>query len=83
MVDEVQVPGSRGSETVFAQASRVRWRRRTAVTDPALHPVPDWGREFAAVLNLKDGRALHVRDSTGYRGKGRLGPLLKTPALPK
>jgi hypothetical protein len=31
-VDEVQVPGSRGSETVFAKASRVRWRRRTAAT---------------------------------------------------
>ncbi|MFD5638069.1 hypothetical protein ACFWJM_28520 [Streptomyces sp. NPDC127077] len=49
--------------------------------DPALHPVPAGGREFDARLVLKDGGFLQVRASTGFRGKGQLGPLLKTPPL--
>ncbi|MCT9009607.1 hypothetical protein [Streptomyces rhizosphaerihabitans] len=53
----------------------------TPASDPALHPTPAWGREFTAVLVLKDGRALRVRDSTGYQGEGQLGRLLKTPPL--
>lgn len=53
----------------------------TPPTDPALHPVPAGGREFDASLRLKDGRVVSVRASTGFQGKGQLGPLLKTPPL--
>jgi len=53
----------------------------TPPADPALHPVPAGGREFDAGLRLKDGRYLVVRVSTGFQGKGQLGPLLKTPPL--
>ncbi|MEV6198319.1 hypothetical protein AB0M19_38745 [Streptomyces sp. NPDC051920] len=53
----------------------------TPASDPALHPVPFTGREFEARLELKDGRVLFVRDSTGFQGKGQLGPLLKNPPL--
>ncbi|MEU6274663.1 hypothetical protein ABZ871_19960 [Streptomyces populi] len=53
----------------------------TPPTDPALHPVPAGGRELDAGLQLKDGRYLTVRASTGFQGKGQLGPLLKTPPL--
>ncbi|MFB7247820.1 hypothetical protein CW362_23995 [Streptomyces populi] len=53
----------------------------TPPTDPALHPIPAGGREFEAGLRLKDGRYLTVRASTGFQGKGQLGPLLKTPPL--
>ncbi|MEV6015988.1 MULTISPECIES: hypothetical protein [unclassified Streptomyces] len=53
----------------------------TPPSDPALHPVPADGREFEARLVLKDGGFLDVRASTGFQGKGQLGPLLKTPPL--
>ncbi|MFD9510187.1 hypothetical protein [Streptomyces mirabilis] len=49
--------------------------------EPGSYSYPTWGKEFAAVLQLTDGRILQVRDSTGYQGKGQLGPLLKTPPL--
>ncbi|TDT31516.1 hypothetical protein EV562_111123 [Streptomyces sp. BK208] len=41
----------------------------------------EWGEELTARLVLPDGRTLFVRDSAGYRGHGRLGPLLRTPPL--
>jgi hypothetical protein len=53
----------------------------TPPSDPALHPIPFSGREFDARLQLKDGRALSIRASTGFQGKGRLGPLFKIPPL--
>ncbi|MFI0963006.1 hypothetical protein ACH4S8_16640 [Streptomyces sp. NPDC021080] len=53
----------------------------TPPTDPALHPVPAGGRELDARLVLKDGSFVEVRASTGFQGKGQLGPLLRTPPL--
>ncbi|MDT0613155.1 hypothetical protein [Streptomyces lancefieldiae] len=41
----------------------------------------EWGEELTGRLMLPDGRALIVRDSAGYRGRGQLGPLLRTPPL--
>ncbi|MGQ4382805.1 hypothetical protein [Streptomyces sp. SAS_270] len=49
--------------------------------EPGSESYPTMGKEFDAALRLPDGRILHVRDSAGYQGKGRLGPLLKTPPL--
>ncbi|MDN3263191.1 hypothetical protein QWJ26_25920 [Streptomyces sp. CSDS2] len=50
---------------------------------PARHDegTPVWGEELTGRLLLPDGRALLVRDSTGYDGDGRLGPLLSSPPL--
>ncbi|MFF3451463.1 hypothetical protein ACFYXJ_30445 [Streptomyces sp. NPDC002667] len=53
----------------------------TPPADPALHPVPAGGRELDARLVLKGGGFLQVRASTGFQGKGRLGPLLTTLPL--
>jgi hypothetical protein len=39
---------------------------------------PRWGTELTARLRLKDGTVLNIRDSTGFEGAGRQGPLLKT-----
>ncbi|MEU3663821.1 hypothetical protein AB0E77_29375 [Streptomyces sp. NPDC032940] len=52
--------------------------RRPAQRDAG---APSWGEELAARLVLPDGRALFVRDSTGFRGQGALGPLLTSPPL--
>lgn len=49
--------------------------------EPGSYSYPTWGKEFAAVLKLRDGRILQIRDSAGFQGKGQLGPLLKTPPL--
>ncbi|MGW3244411.1 hypothetical protein [Streptomyces sp. NPDC001070] len=51
---------------------------------PSMSPVgayPTWGPELVGRLTLPDGRVLAVRDTTGFRGKHELGPLLKTPPL--
>jgi hypothetical protein len=57
-VDDVQAPGSRGSETVFAQASRVRWRRRAAATGVATAAVVT-GLVFGPGV-LSDGQGASV-----------------------
>lgn len=64
-VDEVQVPGSRGSEAVFAKASRVRWRRRTAATGVAAAAV-------ATGLVLGPG-VLHHPEAVRRQPSGCLG----------
>ncbi|MFE1291608.1 hypothetical protein [Streptomyces sp. NPDC058751] len=53
----------------------------TPATDSLLAPDPSGGREYDAVLRLADGRSLTVRASTGFQGRGRLGPLLVEPPL--
>jgi hypothetical protein len=53
------------------------WRTPAANTSGE----PRWGTELTGQLALKDGEALFARNSTGFRGKGELGPLLKTPPL--
>ncbi|MFI0242313.1 hypothetical protein [Streptomyces sp. NPDC016845] len=40
-----------------------------------------WGEELTGQLALPDGRVLFIHDSTGFRGHGQLGPLLRTPPL--
>lgn len=52
---------------------------RTGPGEPGSQPT--WGQEFAGVLSLRDGRALRVRDSAGYQGRGQLGRVLKTTPL--
>ncbi|MFI6489961.1 hypothetical protein [Streptomyces sp. NPDC050564] len=54
---------------------------QTGEPEPGSFSYPTMGPEFAAVLKLKDGRALFVRDFGGFQGKGQLGPLLKAPPL--
>ncbi|MEU0742501.1 hypothetical protein [Streptomyces sp. NPDC006134] len=49
-----------------------------SVQDPDDGGRPQWGPELAARLLLKDGTVLDIRDSTGFRGTGEQGPLLKT-----
>lgn len=53
------------------------WRTPAANTSGE----PRWGTELTGRLALQDGEALFARDITGFRGKGELGPLLKTPPL--
>ncbi|MFE2536454.1 hypothetical protein [Streptomyces sp. NPDC059371] len=53
----------------------------TPAADSDMAPEPSGGREYDAVLRLKDGRSLTVRAGAGLQGKGRLGPLLTAPPL--
>ncbi|MEU4168448.1 hypothetical protein AB0F46_16435 [Streptomyces sp. NPDC026665] len=53
----------------------------TPAADSDLAPEPAGGREYDAVLRLTDGRSLTVRASTGFHGRGRLGPMLVNPPL--
>ncbi|GGN78126.1 hypothetical protein GCM10011579_061010 [Streptomyces albiflavescens] len=51
------------------------------VPEPGSYSYPKWGKTYVASLKLTDGGILQVRDTTGFQGKGQLGPLLKTPPL--
>lgn len=42
---------------------------------------PRWGTELAGSLTLTNGQVLLARDSTGFQGRGQLGPLLKSTPL--
>ncbi|MFF7363316.1 hypothetical protein [Streptomyces sp. NPDC008125] len=42
---------------------------------------PQWGPEIDGQLVLKDGSALLLRSSTGFKAKGAQGPLLESPPL--
>ncbi|QOV41722.1 hypothetical protein [Streptomyces chromofuscus] len=72
-------------EDATARPGRVSPSTSPGGVSPTVSPVatgyPTWGPELVGRLTLPDGRILAVRDSSGFQGKNKLGPLLKTTPL--